>query len=239
MTRGSFTILAKQPATKEENQMIDECRELTDETLDKFSGLVFPDSEGDWAPLSISCLCEAHRRLISIRRLVDEDLDGSLILMRSLFELAVTVNYIAKDPDVRISTFQQKLPSPGETLDAEFAHKGYFSRSLPNAKDMCSDLGGWAETYYGSAFYRYTSDAAHSGAWTIYRNLGRLRYQVTPDEVDLCRVLVTSADLFLHVAWPALAFYSDDSLLGEWERLTSKWGGLWSQLSERSVEDTS
>ena len=219
--------------------MIDKCRDLTNDTLDKFSGLVFPDPEGDWGPLSISCLCEAHRRLVSIRRLADEDLDGSLILMRSLFELAVTVNYIAKDPDVRISTFQQKLPSLGEAPDAESMHNGYFSRSLPSVKDMCSDLGGWAENYYGSAFYRYTSDAAHSGAWTIYRNLGRLRYQVPPDGVDQCRVLATSADLFLYVARPALVFYSDHSLLGELERLNSKWGVFWSQLSEWSVQDAS
>ena len=219
--------------------MINECRQLTDETLDKFSGLVFPDPEGDWGPLSISCLSEAHRRLISVRRLADEDLDGSLILMRSLFELAVTVNYIAKDPDVRISTFKQKLPSPDKAMDAELVQNDYFSRSLPSVKAMCSDLGSWAEIYYGSGFYKYTSDAAHSGAWTIYRNLGRSRYQVPPDRVDQCRVLATSADLFLYVARPALVFFHDHSLLGEWERLNSKWGGFWSQLSERYVKDDS
>ena len=219
--------------------MIDECRKLTDETLDRFSGLEFRDLEGDWAPLSISCLCEAHRRLVSIRRLADEDLDSSLILMRSLFELAVTVHYIAKNPDVRIFTFKQKLPSPDEAMDAEFVHNCYFSRSLPSVKTMCSDLGSWAENYYGSGFYKYTSDATHSGAWTIYRNLGRLGYQMPPDGLDQCRVLATSADLFLYVARPALVFYPDHSLLGEWERLNSKWGGFWSQFSERLVEDAS
>ena len=219
--------------------MIDECRELTDETLDKFSGLVFPDPEGDWGPLSISCLSEAHRRLISIRLLADEDLDSSLILMRSLFELAVTVNYIAKDPDVRISTFKQKLPSPDEAMDAELVQNGYLSRSLPSVKAMCSDLGSWAVVYYGSEFYKYTSDAAHSGAWTIYRNLGRLRYQMPSGEVDQCRVLATSAGLFLYVARPALVFLTDHSLLREWENLNNKWGGFLSQLSERLVEEAS
>ncbi len=219
--------------------MIDECRALTDETVDSFSGLEFHELEGDWAPLSISCLSEGHRRLVSIRRLADEDLDSSLILMRSLFELAVTVNYIARDPDVRISTFKQNLPSPDEAMDAEPVDNGYISRSLPRLKAICSDLGSWAENYYNSGFYSYTSDATHSGAWTIYRNLGRLRYQVPPDDVDQCRVLATSADLFLYIARPALVFYSDHSLLGEWERLNSKWGRLWSQLSERLVEDAS
>ena len=40
--------------------MIDECRDLTDETIDSFSRLVFPEPKGDWGPLSISCLCEAR-----------------------------------------------------------------------------------------------------------------------------------------------------------------------------------
>ena len=219
--------------------MIDECRELTDETLDSFSRLVFPEPEGDWGPLSISCLCEAHRRLVSIRRLAHEDLDSSLILMRSLFELAVTVNYIAKDPNVRISTFKQNLPSPDEAMDVEPVDNGYISRSLPRLKVMCSDLGSWAENYYSLGFYEYTSDATHSGAWTIYRNLGRLKYQVTPGGVDQCRVLATSADLFLHVATPALVFYPDHSVLGEWERLISRWGRFWSQFNERLVNDAS
>ena len=69
-----------------------ECRELTDETLDRFSGLKFPIPEGDWGLLAIACLDEAHRRVGSILLLVDEDLDSSLILMRSLFELGVMVN---------------------------------------------------------------------------------------------------------------------------------------------------
>ena len=219
--------------------MIDECRALTDETVASFSGLEFHELEGDWAPLSISCLSEGHRRLVSVRRLADEDLDSSLILMRSLFELAVMVNYIARDPDVRISTFKQSLPSPDEAMDAEPVDNGYISRSLPRLKAMCSDLGSWAENYYNSGFYKYTSDAIHSGAWTIFRNLGRLRYQVPPDGVDQCRVLATSADLFLYVARPALEFYADHSLLGEWDRLNSKWGGFWSQLSERLVQEAS
>ena len=157
--------------------------------------------------------------------------------MRSLFELAVTVNYIDKDPDVRISTFKQKLLPADEAMDAEPVNNGYFSRSLPRLKVMCSDVGSWAENYYNSGFYEYTSDATHSGAWTIYRNLGRLRYQVPPDGADQCRVLATSTGLFLYVARPALVFYPDNSLLGEWERLNSKWGGFWSQFGERLVED--
>ncbi len=219
--------------------MIDECRALTEETVDSFSGLEFHELEGEWAPLSISCLSEGHRRLVSIRRLADEDLDSSLILMRSLFELAVTVNYIARDPDVRISTFKQNLPSPDGAMNAEPVDNGYISRSLPRLKAICSDLGSWAENYYNSGFYSYTSDATHSGAWTIYRNLGRLRYQAPPDDVDQCSVLATSADLFLYIARPALVFYPDHSLLGEWGRLNSKWGEFWSQLSERLVEDAS
>ena len=219
--------------------MIGECRELTDETLDRFSELEFRDLEGDWGPLSVSCLCEAHRRLVSIRLLADEDLDSSIILMRALFELAITVNYIGKDHDVRIANFKRILPSPDEPMDAKLVQSGFFSRSLPSVKDMCSDIGSWAVNYYGSAFYKYTSDAVHSGAWTIYRNLGRLKNQTPPDWVEQCRVLATSADLFLYVARPALEFYPDHFLLGEWERLNSKWGGFWSQLSGRLVEDSS
>ena len=143
--------------------MIDECWELTNETLYSFSGLKFPVPDGDWGPLAISCLDEAHRRLKSIGLLVDEDLDSSLILMRSLFELAATVEYIAREPETRIHKFQGKLPDKETALEDPEKYRNYFTRSLPHIKSMCEDVGGWASEYYNSGFYNYTSDATHSG----------------------------------------------------------------------------
>ena len=208
--------------------MIDDCRRLAGETLNGFSGLGFPGTGGDWGTLSISFLDEAHRRVRSIRLLVDEDLDGSLILLRSLFELAVTVDYIAKDPDARIAVFKQRLPASDSQLEDHSQHRDFFLRSLPNVKNMCEDLGDWAMKYYDSALYKYTSDAAHSGAWTLYRNLGHLIDAKPPDGVDQCHVIATSANLFLHVAKHALEFYSEMSLVGEWERLNQEWDVFWS-----------
>ena len=216
--------------------MIDECKRLTDETLHRFSGLEFPGTKGDWGPLSISFLDKGHTRLGSIRLLVDEDLDGSLILTRSLFELAVTVNYIAKDQDARLTIFKQKLPSTDD-LEDQSRYSDLFRRSLSSVKDMCNDLGDWALEYYESAFYKYTSDATHSGAWTIYRNLGQLIDATEADEVDQCRVLTTSANLFLHAAGPALEFYPDKSLALEWKRLNKEWGVFWSNSHESPTEE--
>ena len=219
--------------------MIDDCKRLTDETLYRFSGLEFPGINGDWRNLSVSFLHKAHRCLGSIRLLVDEDWDGSLILTRSLFELAVTVNYLAKDQDARITIFTQKLPATDGQLEDQSQYSGFFRRSLPSVRDMCIDLGDWALEYYESAFYKYTSDAGHSGAWTIYRNLGQLIDATEADEVDQCRVLATSANLFLHAAGPALEFYPDKSLALEWQRLNREWGVFWSNSCVSPIEEAS
>ena len=104
---------------------------------------------------------------------------------------------------------------------------------------MCNDLGDWALGYYESAFYKYTSDAAHSGAWSIYRNLGRLVESNAPDEVDQCRLLATSAHLLLHVARPTLEFYPNNSLAEDWDRLDSKWGEFWSSLRKWRADEAS
>ena len=219
--------------------MIDDCMQLTDDTLSKFSSLSFPTPGDEWGRLVISFLDECHTRLGSIRLLVDKDLDGSHILMRSLFELAVTVNYIAKDQDARITIFKQKLPATDADSEDQSRYSDFFRRSLPSVKDMCNNLGDWALEYYGSAFYKYTSDAAHSGAWTIYRNLGQLIDTTPPGGVDQCRVLATSANLFLHVARHLFEFHSDTSLVEELNRLDSKWGEFSRILCEIPIKEAS
>ena len=58
-----------------------------------------------------------------------------------------------------------------------------------------------------------------------------------PDGMDQCRVLATSANLFLHVARPTLGFYPEKSLAQDWKRLDSKWSEFWRRSSKRLVDE--
>ena len=79
--------------------------ELTDRTFASTSGIDLR-VRGQWPAAVTTFLTQANERLDSIRVLSDKNSsDSSIVLTRSLFELAVNVSYIAKDASARLPEY--------------------------------------------------------------------------------------------------------------------------------------
>ena len=131
----------------------------------------------DWESCVIAMFDIALSRLDAIRVLIDRDVDSSLVLARSLFELTAITEYVAKCPESRLLTYRKRVDDYRRGKN-----DNPLKRSLPPLKTICCDVGGWIKsTYEESELYRYTSDATHGGAWTTLRRRGNLRDGTSSD----------------------------------------------------------
>ena len=172
--------------------------------------LVVTGSQNEWEQLVVSAIHTTRNRLNSISLLIEQDRDSTLVLLRSLFELAVTLDYIDKDRDARLAKYTKRLRNLSEGGD-ERLH--VFERTLPSLKRRCEEVGSWAmNTYNSSALYQYTSDATHSGAWTMFRSRAE-----GPNDLDKAMVLAMAVDYLLRVARHPAASASEE-FRNLWER---------------------
>ena len=211
---------------------LNEYTRLVNDTLNMASELITPTGTEDWERIAVSSLDVATKRSSSMLQLIDQDLDSCLVLMRSIFELAVTVEYLSKDPSGRVPLYlkgiehQSSLPS-GET------HDSLFRRTLPPFWKMCGTLEGWAKlTYDKSALYEYSSDATHSGAWTTMRNHGRLAAVTAPDDFEKARLLNTSLFYLLEIGDHVVGDGPDSVTIERWRTLKARNSQLMKALQD-------
>jgi hypothetical protein len=165
-----------------------------------------------WPALVTVSLVQGNKRVDSIRVLLDKNyLDSAVILTRSLFEIAVNLNYIAKDVPKRLPEYLkhgkvpitdeevEKLKKELEKVSQEEVRNIIPRRAWRRLKKMCCDLGlDWLKTY--EIFYRYVSVPTHAGAFTLGKDYMRLLEQQSPSDCEKTVVLVTALDFHLRIA---------------------------------------
>jgi hypothetical protein len=187
---------------------------LLDKVFQVTSGLSLPrGEEGDyWQPVVAVFLSQANERLYSIRLLLDNNYEeSSVILTRSIFELAVNLVYISKDSKKRLNQYLKHGVIPLTSEDVQQLQRKLAQEQPPEVKelvpgqawrllkDMCCDLGSrWLKEY--ETFYRYASVPTHAGSFTLTRNYPQLLEQKPPSDHDRAVVLFTALDFHLRVA---------------------------------------
>jgi hypothetical protein len=185
-----------------------------DRVLQVTSDLILPRGEkGDyWQPVVTVFLSQANERLYSIRLLLDNNYEeSSVILIRSIFELAVNLVYISKDSKRRLSQYlkhggipltieeAQQLQQELEYLHSQDAIGFIPRRPWKQLKDMCCDLGSqWLKEY--ETFYRYVSVPTHAGSFTLGNNFVKLLNQQPLSDYEKAKVMITALDFHLRIA---------------------------------------
>ena len=184
--------------------------ELKDRLFEVTTSISVP--KGDyWPTLVTVCLDTGNRRLRSIGLLLEpehDDYDGAVILMRSLFELEVTLSYINQDVPGRLKSYLRHgkvalAPEEVKQIDAKLESGGLAPRDLvpnrpwKNTKEMCTALGRNDEY---DTLYRLTSVHTHAGAFTLGEKAVRLFTSQDTSARDKATVLLTAISSHLEIA---------------------------------------
>jgi hypothetical protein len=147
-------------------------------------------------------LYEARERLDSIGMILGKGhRDSGEVLVRSLFEIAVNLAYVAKNVEERLSEYLRHGGFPVSEEDADELLRKLSNESLAEMKEvvperawkslraMCCDLGWLGE--YGT-FYRYLSVVGHAGSFRLMSNALRLLGKEPGSQWERASVLVSS-----------------------------------------------
>jgi len=165
-----------------------------------------------WPMLVCVGIHQGNKRLDAIFTLLNKnDLDSAMILTRSLFELAVNLNYIAKSVEKRLPEYLMhgKVPMTREEVEKlkeEMGNSGQLEarkivpkNTWETLRSMCCDLGlDWLDEY--ETFFRFVSILAHAGAFTLGENYKRLLEKQLPSDHEKASVLVTALDFHMRLA---------------------------------------
>ena len=186
--------------------------DLTERVFPASSGVDVP--RGDhWNSLVTVSLTQANARLNSIRKLLldQPDWDSSVILTRSLFELAANMSYIAKDVEKRLPQYLKHGGIPLTKEEAEQLQQEIKENPQPvvrdivpgrawkSLRDMCTDLGpDWLKEY--ETFYTIASVPTHAGSFMLGENYKQLLEQLPPTTHEKAAVLASALSFHLRVA---------------------------------------
>lgn len=165
-----------------------------------------------WSMFVCVGIHQGNKRSDAILTLLNKnDLDSAEILTRSLFELAVNLNYIAKSVEKRLPEYliHGKVPitrEEVEKLKGEIGNSGQLEarkivpkNTWKTLRSMCCDLGlDWLDEY--ETFFRFVSIPTHAGAFTLGKSYIRLLENQPPSDSEKAIVLVTALDFHLRVA---------------------------------------
>ena len=185
--------------------------DLTNRVFAVTAGLDLPH-DSQWDAVLTVFLTQVNERLDSIRVLLDKNSrDSSVVLTRSLFELAVNLAYIAKDAEARmpeylrhggIPTTAEEFEKLREQLEEDDSAEGpdiVPARPWKPLKDMCTELGpNWLKEYI--TFYRLASIPTHAGSFTMGRSYKRLIEQQPPSDHEKATGVATALAFQLRVA---------------------------------------
>lgn len=173
--------------------------------------------DGNWPVVVAVNLNQAHERLDSIFMLLVKGYgDSADVLTRSLFEIAASLSYIAKDVEQRLPRYLRHGNIPLSEEDSEQIRRKLSQEPPPEVKDMvpgrvwkplrdmCCDLG-WLREY--DTFYRFVSVVDHAGSFKLGTSYLQLLKQEPPSYWDRSAVLVTALCLYLRVAKVAATLF--------------------------------
>ncbi len=218
--------------------------DLTNRVLQVTSGLDLPRGNLWYAVVTVF-LTQANERLDSIRVLLDKNYrDSATILTRSLFELVVTLNYIAKDAKDRLPEYLKHGGIPLTNEDAQQLQRKLAKEQLPDMKDivprqswktlkdMCRDLGSpWPEEY--KTFYRFASVPTHAGSFTLTLNYVELLKQEPPSDHYKVIVLLSALSFYLRVPNVAAQVFPEQIKLATVTEMASECEKVGQSLSEQ------
>ena len=184
---------------------------LTNRVFAVTSGLDLPH-DSQWHVVVSVFLTQVNERLCSIRALLDKNSrDSSVVLTRSLFELAANLAYIAKDVEARmpeylryggIPTTPEEVEKLKEELKKDETAEGpdiVPDHTWKPLKTMCTELGpNWLKEYI--TFYRLASIPTHAGSFTMGSSYKRLIEQQPPSDHEKATVVATALAFHLRVA---------------------------------------
>ena len=182
--------------------MLQKAFELTGDILGRTSGEV--EAIPWWPEVSAMHLERSKKALSAVKLLLENQLDEPAeVVVRYLFETAVTLKYIAKDVTKRLPAYlkhsgialtpqeiavqQAEVQTAKDSRDFSGASEWIPKSGWINVKTMCEDIG-CLEHY--QTMYRSTSATAHSGA----SGIGTVG-QLTP-EWKLATLMVTALESF-------------------------------------------
>ena len=218
--------------------------DLTNRVLQVTSGLDLPRGTSWYAVVTVF-LTQANERLDSIRVLLDKNYrDSATILTRSLFELVVNLNYIAKCAQERLPEYLKHGGIPLTNEDAQQLRGKLAQEQLPDMKDivsrqswrtlkdMCCDLGSpWLEEY--KTFYRFASVPTHAGSFTLTLNYVELLKQEPPSDHYKSIVLLSALSFYLRVPNVVAQVFPEQIKLATVTEMASECEKVGQSLSEQ------
>ena len=236
--------------------MLQKVLDLTDKVLSVQDTLTINDSYlvEKWHQVVFLHLHRSFRGLEAVRLVSDNGLyEPAEVLTRYLFEQAVNVRYLAKDPEGRVLCYLKhyKVPLTPEERDEtaqelelirgkgeEGDYAGVSKSLLPNRSwkllsEMCEDLN-CLDHYW--TMYRASSEVAHGGAHEMGSTmLEMLDYKQRPD-YQLPSVLLTALTYF---GWVAEISRKVFPSLESSFQFNSAWGNEINVLQEQVMEQVS
>lgn len=220
--------------------------DISNRVLQCTSGLNLPKGN-HWPTVVTVFLSQANERLDSIRLLIGKGYwDSSEILTRTLFELAVNIAYIAKNPAKRLPPYLKHGGIPLTSEEAERLQRELAQTQPPvvkdlvprgawkTLKDMCCDLGSqWLKEY--ETFYRYVSVPSHAGSFTLGKNYEQLLKQQPPSDRDRATVLITALEFHIRVAHVAANVFPQQIKHETVMEMTSECGQLGQSLAKEQA----
>jgi len=220
--------------------------DISNRVLQCTSGLNLPKGN-HWPTVVTVFLSQANERLDSIRLLIGTGYwDSSVIVTRTLFELAVNIAYIAKNPAKRLPPYLKHGGIPLTSEEAERLQRQLAQTQPPvvkdlvpgkawkTLKDMCCDLGSqWLKEY--ETFYRYVSVPTHAGSFTLGENYKRLLDQQPVSDRDKVTVLITASAFHLRVAGIAAKVFPEQINLKTIDEMSVECQELGQSLAEEQV----
>lgn len=218
---------------------------LTNRIFTLTSALGLP--QGDhWFALATVSLVQANERLDAIRTLLRQNqYESSVILTRSLFEIAVNLTFINNDREARLAKYLRNggVPLSREDLlqlqRAQAQGTDHIEGVVPeraweSMNSMCRELG-WGQEY--ALFYRYASVPTHAGSFTFLHNYSRLLAGRPPTIFEKVTVMATAISYHLRVALVAAATFPQQLDITRIHELQNECGKIGDCLSQSSHKD--